>query len=72
MEKFFDQYVNKFVYKLRYPIIVISVIWYALAIWQTTLLKPLSEKEKFHDPEHPLYVLYTRMEEEFPHPPREK
>ena len=53
-------------------IILVSLIWFAVAISLTAKLEPLSEMEEFIDPDHELMKVFTKIGTEFPRPAARK
>ena len=72
IERFYDTKVNSFVYKARYPILIISFIWLIISIIFTFQISPLREQEKFLPDDHPLTIVPLLMDEHFLRPPEEK
>ena len=72
IEKFYDERINNFVGSTagKWIIILLSLIWFGLAINFTTKITPLSEKEEFIDPEHELMIVFTKIGNDFPKPPQ--
>ena len=56
MEVFFNDYWNNWIYKGRYFIIAIVIIWTGIAGWRASLLTPLTESEDFLPPDHELII----------------
>ena len=61
VERFFDGPINSLVgHKIgKSSIISISAIWFALAIYFTSQIEPLSEQEEFIDPDNELMETFT-------------
>jgi len=65
LEKFFGGAFTNFVFRFRYFIIGIILIWSLVSAIYTTNLKPLSEQEQFIPDDHPLMVAADLSQNKF-------
>lgn len=57
LELFFGGPWNRCVFRCRYIIILIFVLWTTYAVDQARKITPLTEREKYLDDDHPLMAL---------------
>jgi predicted RND superfamily exporter protein len=67
VERFYDEKINSLVgHKIgKWCIIGVSAVWFALAIYFTSQIEPLSEQEEFIDPDNELMETFTLIGEQF-------
>lgn len=65
LEKFFGNQWNDGVKMLKFPIIIITIIWLVVAGYFASKLGPLTEQEKFVDDSHPVQRPLTVLANDF-------
>ncbi len=65
LERFFNGPFNNFIFKAKYVIIGLFVIWSGISVWQTTNLSPLTEEESFLPEDHWIMQAFTVISEKF-------
>lgn len=66
LDKFFDQKWNSAIAKGRYVIVLMSLIWFALACFFAPQMGPQTEQPKFISDENPIWKPIQVMSDEFP------
>ena len=61
IDKFFDKYMSKFIFKFRLPLIILTCVWLAFALWRAVELQPLSGEEQFLSSSHPIQKILDIM-----------
>lgn len=65
LERFFGTYWNKWIYKAKFPILAIILIWFGIAVWRAALLEPASEGFKNFDDDHYLIRIQDMLRNGF-------
>ena len=45
IDKVFDKYVSKFIFKFKIYIVIISLLWFAFSLWRAFLIESISKTE---------------------------
>lgn len=68
----FDEYVNNFVYKGRWAIVIVSLIWFAIVGYYTSRMGPMTEEQKFIADDHPIMKVLLMQRDHFKRPDNTK
>lgn len=65
VEKIFDTHINTFVYKGRFVILALSVIWFIVCAITSSYMGPQTEEEKFISDDHPIMEVVVFQRDHF-------
>lgn len=65
LEQFFGGPWNRCVFRCRYFIVLIFILWTCYAVDQARMISPLTEREKYVEDDHPIMRTLKTMEDDF-------
>lgn len=65
IEKFFGGSWNNWVFKLRYIIIIASILWCTCAVYYAQQIGPITKMEDFYPPDHRQTIFTKAMRDHF-------